>query len=688
MAFDVDSFISGDEEKKPKAAGGGFDVDAFIGKPAKPSLQDALGDTPQFERPIKGEPAGEIDSKQFENPSVWQDVKNRVGGSFSNLKNTVTSGAGAIAEGVRHPIDTLTSPERRRELERGVGDVVTFGLANKAARWADPENFGPEAEARDRAAAPGFRAAGNLGGMFAPTPQSVLAGKVARTVAPELGVASAAARGAVNYEANAIPAAIAQAPSGHRMEAALDAASDPAGLALGAGVPAVVAGAGRAVSGLGKEAQGFARAIEETKGAKARKLLEERGGARVGLGSAGEGGVFDKELAGVGTGDRAQGIAASRGAKNVLDQIKADHKIETSKPYREMKEHIDNSMAGRMKRDVTDLVTTMQNAVDDLETPSHVRASLKETLAILDKHRELDPATGQMDGPVVLTERDLNGLRRELMRQAKIGTTDAPGAAEAPLRAAAFAAKNMVDDGPYARLNELFAEGAKRTGDRRKLLGLKEKPSKDAQVDVNKARLGLQRGEAESNSFTAGSMADRLEQLKIQNPAYARNIDLPALARARNDLTFGLAPHHGGLMARAGGEAMAGPATAWGMVTHPLATGAALALKNRTAIEGRVLPELGRNVLAPQGARLEGLGDRIQGRDASPGGLGRLGSTARADLARPMGQIEPPVLARLTQAARAGDGPGKLSQLALALGVPLPLAQRIATGGLAALAGD
>lgn len=570
----------------------------------------------------------EAEAKAVPFPHPYEDAKERVSTSFKNLGHTVASGAGAMLEGALHPVDTITSPQRRREFERGVGDVVTLGYANRLASKVDPENFGPEAEAADAEAAPGFRAAGGLTGMFMPSPAAALAGKAAKAI-PGTGALAAGARGVAGYEAAAVPAAAAQTAFaggdlGDVANAAADAATDPAGLAIGAGASAM--------NVVGPK---IADRIEETRGAKARRIIEQKGGGTVSLASPGKGGVFDTALAGIGTGDQAVGTAAQRGGEILVEKIRQDHRIETSEPYRKLKAQIDATPMAREKVDVTPIVVNMMDAVDDLGTHPVVRSQLQEQLSILERRR------ANPEDPILISQEQLNALRKTLMKLSKTGMTDAPGANEAPLRSAAFAAKEMVDQGPYARLNELFAEGAQKTAERRKLLGLAKKSPADENVDFNKARLNIQRGEAETNSATGGAFTDRIRKLREQNPSYAEAIDLPSVARARNDLEFHLAPHHGGLMARAGGEAMAIPLTAYGMVTHPLATSAALAATNLRPLQGRVLAPIG-------------------------------------DALRRSPTASPAAVARLIQAGRAGATRTALQAQAERDGVPQEIADNIA----------
>lgn len=161
-------------------------------------------------------------------PTIADAAGNWVRDSFGNLINTVKSGAGAIATAARHPIDTLTDSSRRHEFERGMGDVVTLGLANKIANAVSPE-FAATEEG-DAAQAPGFRAAGNLLGAAVPNPVSKILGNAGRTLPGKVAPA------VVNYEAQAVPTAFATAPPGQRVSTALEAAVDPASLVTAVGL--------------------------------------------------------------------------------------------------------------------------------------------------------------------------------------------------------------------------------------------------------------------------------------------------------------------------------------------------------------------------------------------------------------------------------------------------------------------
>lgn len=175
-----------------------------------------------------------------------------VGNSFSRFGHTVArAGRGALdlispvtREGGFHvPFSQLSDPAYRHELERGVSDTVTGGLAEKAANAVDP-SFASAAPA-EAAAAPNARALGQAGGTALPSPFNYVGGKVAGLV-KGTGALPAAARGVVGYEASAVPQAAVQgavnAEPGHRLEeaakAAREAATDPASIAAAGAIPA------------------------------------------------------------------------------------------------------------------------------------------------------------------------------------------------------------------------------------------------------------------------------------------------------------------------------------------------------------------------------------------------------------------------------------------------------------------
>jgi hypothetical protein len=229
-------------------------------------------------------------------------------------------------------------------------------------------------------------------------------------------------------------------------------------------------------------------------------------------------------------------------------------------------------------------MATMQDAVYDLETAPSARAQLQGTLDILERYR--DPQSEA----VMVPERQLNGLRRTLMRAAKIGQTDAPGEKEAPLRQAAFIAKQMVDEGPYADLNKFYAEGTQKLIGQRRQLGLKAKPPADSGIDVRKVKLSLER---EGQNTKTGGGDSNSAAFRAENPDLRTATNLAELQRAKADLSFHMTPQHGGLIDRTVGANL-GPAAVLGAAAlggpHGLMGAAGMmAAQNVNPIVGRVL---------------------------------------------------------------------------------------------------
>jgi hypothetical protein len=530
----------------------------------------------------------------------------------------VKAGAGAVADKAKaigrgvatlanDPVETVTNDAKRREMLRGIDDTLTFGYGQKLAAHIDealparlrldlsPEEreaggwdtsgrqSGLTANAQtDAQAAPDFRTGGAVLGAFTP-------GGAANTLGKGVGTAVRNARlggfgGGVASHMLVAPVAAglhadAAAPDAtwgqsirQRLQAAAEATADPASILLAGTMGA----AGSAIK----------NRVGKTRGAQARQTIEQEGqGAKVGLTTPGSGGVFDQELKGIPANDKGVGVAAKKGATGVLKALKEERRVETSEPYKALKAQIDASPAANQSRDVTPIVDNMRNAAWDLDTDAGVRAQLEQELTLLERYRAPD------GGPVLVDERQLNGLRRSLGRMAKLGRSDVSGEKEAPLRQAFFTAKTMVDQGPYAALNEAFEKGASKATAQRRQLGLPPRTPSNSAVDERKLKLSLLR--EDQNTVTAGGDSD-IAGFRAANPQLAPPLSLAKLAKARADLSFHMAPTHGPLSERIAATAL-GPAAAIGAATagHGAAglAGAAgiMALQNATPIAGRVL---------------------------------------------------------------------------------------------------
>jgi hypothetical protein len=209
-------------------------------------------------------------------PSPWS-----VGGVAEESVNEIgrrlkgfAQGAKTLGQAAWSPIDTVTTPEKRRQLLRGVDDMVTWGYGGQLAKKIEnalPESarLGPtleETEESDQQAAPEFRQAGQMAGMFVPGATSSLAkggaSLAAKAIKPGATVAREAVRGGgravLGYGMTApVVAGLHAGNENRRLEAAGEALGDPLG-------PLTAAATGAATSGLGKLIGGAPKRAEES----------------------------------------------------------------------------------------------------------------------------------------------------------------------------------------------------------------------------------------------------------------------------------------------------------------------------------------------------------------------------------------------------------------------------------------
>lgn len=172
----------------------------------------------------------------------------RARGTISGIGSSIVGAGRALGTTFAHPLETLENPARRRQMERGLDDMVTLGygqkLAKKVGDWTGDASFGDEQAAKDAAEAPEFRQLGNVAGIFTPG----VTGKIAKEggafinalssgiAAPTTALGRAALAGGksiAGYEATAPAlAGLSANASGHRLEAAGEAATDPVGLGM------------------------------------------------------------------------------------------------------------------------------------------------------------------------------------------------------------------------------------------------------------------------------------------------------------------------------------------------------------------------------------------------------------------------------------------------------------------------
>ena len=275
------------------------------------------GEDPMLARIRESAAAGSIPGSTAVEASPTNHIPLKLS-TLDRMVDTFRGGARAVGTSAAHPIETITDPARRRQFERGIDDMVTLGygqrLAGRVGRaLGDTAETDLQAtELPDAQTAGDFRSAGNILGMFTPGAANLIGKGGAKLVAGATrglaptgilaGAGLGAVRGVAGYETTApLTAALSAGSEGNRLEAARQAATDPTAIAI--------AGLGGATS------EGLKTGVDNSKGAAARRFIEEKGqGAEVGVLSPGSGGVFDRELKGVPATDKGIGMAAKREA--------------------------------------------------------------------------------------------------------------------------------------------------------------------------------------------------------------------------------------------------------------------------------------------------------------------------------------------------------------------------------------
>lgn len=357
-------------------------------------------------------------------------------------------------------------------------------------------------------------------------------------------------------------------------------AGDVARAMLHGGLDAATLGGGLAVGG--RAAGGVGRAITESKGGKARQYLEKRG-VEVGPGTPGRGGPMDTMVT-RGAEDADIGQQAEASAKRGLEMLGEEKKAVLG-GYGRRIGNIEQSPQAAQLRDVSDIVTNMRDAMNELDTSPQARAALGDLL----KSVEAKQGAGfnaDVDN-YMLSEADVNKLRRQLDRYAKTGTS--VDASLSPLKSAAGEARVMVDEGPFAEANADYSKQSKYYQKSRRLLGINERPRTpdETQAATNKVKnLITRRGQ---NTVTAGGQKESLAEFEARHPDIAEEFARPEILRKRADISFSLLPKHGGLIDRLT-HGHQNVAALMAGLTHG-ATGLvpSLALMNMPAIQARLL---------------------------------------------------------------------------------------------------
>ena len=165
-----------------------------MAKPIKLSPEELNSVEPLREAPIEPAPIklSKADLVQVEpvdeaekpgiGSQIWDAVKSVPGAVVDTAKSIGKAGLAAVdlvspvskTGGLQVPFGQLADGSYRRELERGVSNVVTGGLATKAANAVSPEFAATEKS--DQTKAPEARNLGEVGGSFLPSPANYALG--------------------------------------------------------------------------------------------------------------------------------------------------------------------------------------------------------------------------------------------------------------------------------------------------------------------------------------------------------------------------------------------------------------------------------------------------------------------------------------------------------------------------------
>ena len=330
----------------------------------------------------------------------------------------------------------------------------------------------------------------------------------------------------------------------------------------------------------------------ESRGGQTRQFLE-RHGVTVGPKTPGSGGPMDSMVT-QGTTDADIGRQAEVSAQRGLDSLNQEKKAVMGILGRRIG-GIEGSPEAAHLQDVSEIVQNMRAAMEELDTSPQARTALGDLVKSVES-KQGQGFNGDTDN-YLLSQTDVNKLRRQLDRYAKTGTST--DASLSPLKSAAGEARTMVDEGPFSQANKDYAEKTKYYQKSRRMLGINERPKTpdETQAAVSKVKnLITRRGQ---NTVTAGGQESKLAEFEARHPQVAEEFARPEILRKRADLNFRLLPpEHGGLIERDGAP-LHGAAIIHEALRHLFATAGSLVPLNKAAIQARLLygPALGLQAL-------------------------------------------------------------------------------------------
>lgn len=483
------------------------------------------------------------------------------------------------------------APSVKRQLERGISDSATLGLAEKIAKKVlpavgyDMSDYSDEQAAKDQSESSMARTVGSIGGALLPGGATSRIGRGVLKVAGKLtgrvpGMLSGAAGGlaatpitaglvaggqqAVNAggadDLMSIATGIADVPK-RAYEAARDTATNPLAMGLG-GLAGAAGGAGARIRGSNTQTGRDLRAVEGA-------------GAKPSLTAGAKGGAFDEApFAGRNPRDFDSGELAREAGDTVRGGLRQRYQ-EAQGQYGADKAAAMESGALGTKVDITQQVQDMLGIAEDASIPSGVRNGV---LAKIQSEFLDDPVVKRMwtaDGKLQPTVEELNYLRQRWDQIAKTGD---PGEIDV-LRNVAERLRAVEDTTPIADVKGPYAEemGALRRAHNQLGLGPRVSTGPDDQAAAGRVAINLaRRGQ---NTSTAGIREKPIEEFIAENPQYANMVNAVPLMQAAGRLKAKLGvPESGGLMGRLGGLATQNLEPFLGGVVYPASKAAPGAL--------------------------------------------------------------------------------------------------------------
>lgn len=463
--------------------------------------------------------------------------------------------AGEIGGAFKDMLNAIKDPQKRREIERGLSDTITFGgaeaLTKKIAPLFGDESFSDEQAAKDsEAAGPLYRTGGAVAGAFLPGGSKKIidsAGALATRVAAKTGsrlggIAAGTGMGLASVPVTSGLVAGAQEAIGQgdplgapraAWEAAKEAGTSPVAMGLGAIGGAGAGYAGGLRGGAGQAAEDIA--------------LRQEFGGRPSITQGAKGGSFeDPRIKGLRGSTAEQGNVARQSAEDIGTQLGKRFDAEVGQPYAAGKAEMAASGADEGLMDMDPVQAAAMKLMQSEAPRKSVKGAIQsEVLDVLDNYRDAD-------GNVRMPVGKVNEFRQKLADLARVGTPET-GPKDRQLSQLWDEAKGIVDDTGYGDLNTAYSKGKgefqksfRQLGAKRPMAKLPEGPGADLPRDRALNQMGDRLFRQGEKARLTGKEAADLADFAQRHPEYELTMRLPELLAAKERLSFRLP--EGGLL--------------------------------------------------------------------------------------------------------------------------------------------